>query len=132
MAETPPDFILMGQQKAATRWLYDQLRNASVDLHRANDTMQFMNDLDQLAREFDTTMLIVRHLRKSHSNDALYRGLGSIGPASHRAPHQSHDHASLAVSSRHGSPPFPKEQRTTALFALFGNPSGNRKNLNLL
>ena len=28
MAETPPDFILMGQQKAATRWLYDQLRNA--------------------------------------------------------------------------------------------------------
>ena len=55
--------------------------DASVDLHRANDTMQFMNELDQLAREFDTTMLIVRHLRKGDSGDALYRGLGSIGIA---------------------------------------------------
>ena len=43
--------------------------------------MQFMNELDQLAREFDTTMLIVRHLRKGDSNDPLYRGLGSIGIA---------------------------------------------------
>ena len=55
--------------------------DASVDLHRANDTMQFMNELDQLARDFDTTMLIVRHLRKGDSGDALYRGLGSIGIA---------------------------------------------------
>jgi RecA-family ATPase len=55
--------------------------NASVDLHRANETMQFMNELDQLAREFDTTMLVVRHLRKGDSNDALYRGLGSIAIA---------------------------------------------------
>jgi hypothetical protein len=43
--------------------------------------MQFMNELDQLAREFDTTILIVRHLRKGDSNDALYRGLGSIAIA---------------------------------------------------
>src|SRR6185503_9710240 len=42
--------------------------DASVDLHRANDTMLFMSELDQLAREFDTTMLIVRHLRKGDSN----------------------------------------------------------------
>jgi hypothetical protein len=55
--------------------------DASVDLHRANDTMLFMNELDQLAREFDTTILIVRHLRKGDSNDALYRGLGSIAIA---------------------------------------------------
>jgi AAA domain-containing protein/bifunctional DNA primase/polymerase-like protein/primase-like protein len=55
--------------------------DASVDLHRANDTMQFMNELDQLARSFDTTMLIVRHLRKGDSGDPLYRGLGSIGIA---------------------------------------------------
>jgi RecA-family ATPase len=27
--------------------------DAAVDLHRANETMQFMNELDQLAREFD-------------------------------------------------------------------------------
>jgi RecA-family ATPase len=52
--------------------------DASLDMHRANPTMQFMNSLDQLARQFDTTVLIVRHLRKSESNDALYRGLGSI------------------------------------------------------
>jgi hypothetical protein len=57
------------------------IADASVDLHRANETMQFMNELDQLAREFDTTMLIVRHLRKGDSNDALYRGLGSIAIA---------------------------------------------------
>jgi hypothetical protein len=37
--------------------------------------------LDQLAREFDTTILVVRHLRKGDSNDALYRGLGSIAIA---------------------------------------------------
>jgi hypothetical protein len=55
--------------------------DASVDLHRANDTMLFMSELDQLARQFDTTMLIVRHLRKGDSNDALYRGLGSIAIA---------------------------------------------------
>jgi Bifunctional DNA primase/polymerase, N-terminal/AAA domain/Primase C terminal 1 (PriCT-1) len=55
--------------------------DASVDLHRANETMQFMNELDQLAREFDTTILVVRHLRKGDSNDALYRGLGSIAIA---------------------------------------------------
>ena len=39
-----------------------------------------MNELD-VARKFDTTMLIVRHLRKGDSGDALYRGLGSIGIA---------------------------------------------------
>jgi hypothetical protein len=55
--------------------------DAAVDLHRANETMQFMNELDQLAREFDTTILVVRHLRKGDSNDALYRGLGSIAIA---------------------------------------------------
>jgi AAA domain len=55
--------------------------DAAVDLHRAKETMQFMNELDQLAREFDTTILVVRHLRKGDSNDALYRGLGSIAIA---------------------------------------------------
>jgi hypothetical protein len=43
--------------------------------------MHFMNELDQLAREFNTTVLVVRHLRKGDSNDALYRGLGSIAIA---------------------------------------------------
>ena len=55
--------------------------DAALDLHRANETMHFMNELDQLAREFNATMLIVRHLRKGDSNEALYRGLGSIAIA---------------------------------------------------
>jgi len=51
---------------------------ANTDLHKANETMRFMVDLDQIAREFDAAILVVRHLRKSEADDPLYRGLGSI------------------------------------------------------
>ena len=48
MAETPPDFILMGQQKAATRWLYDQLRNADrFWLPPVKEITYFVGDLLQ-------------------------------------------------------------------------------------
>jgi hypothetical protein len=54
---------------------------AGTDLNKANETMRFMVDLDLLAREFDTAILVVRHLRKSDAEDPLYRGLGSIAIA---------------------------------------------------
>jgi RecA-family ATPase len=55
--------------------------DSGTDLHKATDTMRFMIELDMLAREFDLAMVAVRHLRKSDSDDPLYRGLGSIAIA---------------------------------------------------
>jgi AAA domain len=52
--------------------------DSDTDLHKANDTMRFMVELDFTAREFDLAMLVVRHLRKSEADDPLHRGLGSI------------------------------------------------------
>jgi RecA-family ATPase len=52
--------------------------DSDTDLHKANDTMRFMVELDFIAREFDLAMLVVRHLRKSEADDPLHRGLGSI------------------------------------------------------
>jgi hypothetical protein len=50
--------------------------DSGTDLHKATDTMRFMIQLDMLAREFDLAMVVVRHFRKSDSDDPLYRGLG--------------------------------------------------------
>lgn len=52
--------------------------DSDTDLHKANETMRFMIELDLIAREFNLAMLVVRHLRKSDSDDPLHRGLGSI------------------------------------------------------
>jgi hypothetical protein len=52
--------------------------DSGTDLHKATDMTRFMTELDMLAREFDLAMVLVRHLRKSDSDDPLYRGLGSI------------------------------------------------------
>lgn len=49
-----------------------------ADGNKATETMQFMHELDQIAREFDITMLIVRHLRKSRADHAMHQGIGSI------------------------------------------------------
>ncbi|MCA3459947.1 MAG: hypothetical protein IOD00_06370 [Rhodobacter sp.] len=37
-----------------------------------------MVQIDQLAREFDTAILIVRHLRKARTDHAMHQGIGSI------------------------------------------------------
>lgn len=55
--------------------------DASTDLHNANETMKFMIELDLLAREFDTVIVLIRHLRKSDANEPMYRGIGSIAIA---------------------------------------------------
>ena len=48
------------------------------DVDKSTDTTHFMVALDKLAREFDTCILVICHLRKSEAGDPLFRGLGSI------------------------------------------------------
>lgn len=48
------------------------------DGNKATETMHFMVQIDQLAREFDTAILIVRHLRKARADHAMHQGIGSI------------------------------------------------------
>lgn len=46
--------------------------------NNATETMHFMIELDRLARDFDTAILIVRHLRKARADHAMHQGIGSI------------------------------------------------------
>ncbi|MDE9449915.1 bifunctional DNA primase/polymerase [Aliiroseovarius sp. Z3] len=46
--------------------------------NNAAETMHFMMELDQLARDFDTAILIVRHLRKARADHVMHQGIGSI------------------------------------------------------
>ncbi|WP_422004049.1 bifunctional DNA primase/polymerase [Pyruvatibacter mobilis] len=52
-----------------------------ADGNKATETMHFMVQIDQLAREFDTAILIVRHLRKARADHAMHQGIGSISIA---------------------------------------------------
>ncbi|MBW3096242.1 bifunctional DNA primase/polymerase [Pseudohoeflea coraliihabitans] len=52
--------------------------DAGVDGNKANDTMRFMVELDLIAREYDVSILIVRHLRKARADNAMHQGIGSI------------------------------------------------------
>jgi len=52
--------------------------DAGVDGNKANDTMRFMVELDLIAREYDVSILIVRHLRKAKADNAMHQGIGSI------------------------------------------------------
>ena len=49
-----------------------------TDGNKATETMHFMVQIDQLARDFDTAILIVRHLRKARADHAMHQGIGSI------------------------------------------------------
>lgn len=51
---------------------------AKVDIHRANETRQVMARLAHLAERYECVIVVVRHLRKSTSDRAIYRGAGSI------------------------------------------------------
>ena len=44
---------------------------SDVDLHRANDTTEFLASVEALAREFNCAILIVRHLNKAPGNELL-------------------------------------------------------------
>ncbi len=51
---------------------------SGADGNSAVETMHFMVQIDQLAKEFDTAILIVRHLRKSRADHVMHQGIGSI------------------------------------------------------
>jgi hypothetical protein len=52
--------------------------DASVDFYRANDMTQFLAAIELLAREFDCAIVIVRHLKKSQNDAAVFMGIGSV------------------------------------------------------
>lgn len=49
-----------------------------VDMHRANEVRPVLTALGKLADEYGCAVLSITHLRKSSSERAIYRGLGSI------------------------------------------------------
>lgn len=49
-----------------------------ADGNKATETMHFMVQIDQLAKEFDAAILIVRHLRKARADSPMHQGIGSI------------------------------------------------------
>ncbi|WP_338445852.1 AAA family ATPase [Pelagerythrobacter marensis] len=51
---------------------------ASVDMYRPNEANAFMRPLHRLAKEFDISLLIARHLRKQTSENAMHMGQGSM------------------------------------------------------
>lgn len=51
---------------------------ANVDMNRANETRPVMSAFGDLAAKYGFASVIIRHLRKSTSDRAVHRGLGSI------------------------------------------------------
>lgn len=51
---------------------------AKRDINKANEVREMMGALHQAAEDTDCAVVIVRHLRKASSGNALYKGLGSI------------------------------------------------------
>ena len=49
-----------------------------VDMHRANETRPILSGLAKLAKDYQCAILIIRHLNKSGSSKAIYRGIGTI------------------------------------------------------
>lgn len=54
---------------------------AGAELNKATDMTRFMTEIDKIAREFNCTILIIRHLRKSGDGDAMMQGIGSVAIA---------------------------------------------------
>jgi hypothetical protein len=51
---------------------------AGVDMHRANEIRPLLAELGRLSEEYGCAAVVIRHLRKSSGDRAIYRGLGSI------------------------------------------------------
>jgi hypothetical protein len=49
-----------------------------LNSNSTNEAMHFMMNLDKVAREFNCSILVIRHLRKSGGDNPMARGLGSI------------------------------------------------------
>ncbi|MBP7722470.1 MAG: bifunctional DNA primase/polymerase [Alphaproteobacteria bacterium] len=51
---------------------------AGSDMYRANEVRGFLMPLAEMAREFNVSVLLIRHLRKADTESAIHRGIGSI------------------------------------------------------
>jgi len=51
---------------------------SELDIHRANEVRKVMASLSNLAERAECAVVIIRHLAKSSTTKAIYRGLGSI------------------------------------------------------
>ncbi len=49
-----------------------------VDTHKASETTQALNHFTEIAKRFNCSVVVLRHLTKSTKERALYRGQGSI------------------------------------------------------
>ena len=49
-----------------------------VDGHRANEMRPVMTHIREIARKYETSILLIEHLNKNIGGKGLYRGLGSI------------------------------------------------------
>lgn len=61
--------------------IIDPLTNfmpSGVDMYRPNEANAFMRPLHRLAKDFDISILIARHLRKQASDTAMHMGQGSM------------------------------------------------------
>ena len=61
--------------------IIDPLTNfvgSGVDMYRPNEANAFMRPLHRLAKDFDISILIARHLRKQASDNAMQMGQGSM------------------------------------------------------
>ena len=52
--------------------------NAAMDINRANETREMMSMLKGLAEDFNFSWVLLRHFRKSSTQKAINRGMGSI------------------------------------------------------
>ncbi|QBS37114.1 AAA family ATPase [Thermaerobacter sp. FW80] len=51
---------------------------AGVDIHRANEVRAVLSGMSALAERYGCAVVLIRHLAKSTTDRAIYRGLGSI------------------------------------------------------
>lgn len=61
--------------------VFDTLNNyiGRADIHNSKEATQALTPFSQIARKFDCTVIVLRHLTKNSTNtSALYRGQGSI------------------------------------------------------
>ena len=49
-----------------------------IDMHRANEIRPVMTILAQMAKRYNTAIVLIGHMNKQMGNKSMYRGLGSI------------------------------------------------------
>lgn len=74
----------MIQEKRPSLVIFDPITpflGGKIDFNRANEMREPLSKLGAIAKEFDCSVILVRHLNKGTKDQAIYRGLGSIDTA---------------------------------------------------